>query len=125
MNLHFGTAADGGIVAADGGGIVAADDGGIVAADSDFAMLDFAAVAVAAEQYYSYNWHITRTYAVAEDGICSAPYANTLAHVQLKVSHTCCICQSAAFCLLLEVLCYILDIAMFCGNVDSHHTEDI
>ena len=95
------------------GGIVAAD-GGIVAADS-----------VAAGQYYSYNWHITRTYAFAEDGNGSAPYANTLAHVQLKVSHTCCICQSLAFALLLDVLCYIWDIPMFCEYFASHRTEDI
>ena len=112
MNLHFGTAAEGCIVAADGG-IVAAD-GGIVAADS-----------VAAGQCYSYNWHITRTNAFDEDSNGSAPYANTLAHVQLKVSHTCCICLSVAFYLLLEVLCYMWDIPRFCGTVALPRTEDI
>ena len=117
MNLHSGTVAEGGIAVADG--CIAVADGGIVTAVPDFAMLDFvvaAVVAVVADgQYCSYSSCITRTHGVAEDGNCSVPYVNNLAHAHSRLSHTGYTCQSLAFFLLLELRCCIWDISMFCG----------
>ena len=110
MNLHSGTVAEGGIAVADG--CIAVADGGIVTAVPDFAMLDFV---VAAVQYCSYSSCITRTHGVAEDGNCSVPYVNNLAHAHPRLSHNGYTCQSLAFFLLLELRCCIWDISMFCG----------
>ena len=118
MNLHSGTVAEGGIAVADG--CIAVADGGIVTAVPDFAMLDFVVAAVvvavvADGQYCSYSSCITRTHGVAEDGNCSVPYVNNLAHAHPKLSHNRYTCQSLAFFLLLELRCCIWDISMFCG----------